>query len=215
MNGKEMSQEIGEEVELLAEKEQGSQTGQGPEAEVAVTAAEAGGEATEQAAASAPSIEELSEALAQAEQKAESHWNDLLRARAELDNVRKRAERDVANAHKYALERLIAELLPVKDSLELGLAASDQPINVEGLREGIELTLKMFNSVLEKHGVSVIEAQGERFNPELHQAMTLQESREAEAGTVLRVVQKGYLLNDRLIRPAMVVVAKEPSDTQA
>lgn len=215
MSGKEVFQESGEEAGLLPELEQETQTGQGPEAEVVAAPAEAEGEAAEQAAVSGPVIEELREALEQAKQKAEAHWNDLLRARAELDNTRKRAERDMANAHKYAIERFITELLPVKDSLELGLAATDQPANVESLREGIELTLKMFCAVLEKNGVAVIEPRGERFNPELHQAMTLQESREAEPGTVLTVVQKGYLLNDRLIRPAMVVVAKEPSNTEA
>ena len=211
-----MIQENVEEAALLPESEQQTPASESPEAEtVAVAPPEVQAEVAEQPVISGPSVEELSEALEQAKQKAESHWNDLLRARADLDNTRKRVEREVANAHKYALERFITELLPVKDSLELGLAAADQPVNVESLREGIELTLKMFSSVFEKHGVGVIEPQGERFNPELHQAMALQESKETEPGTVLTVVQKGYRLNDRLIRPAMVVVAKEPSDREA
>lgn len=221
MNGKEMPHEIGEheikeeEVELLEQRHEGAEAEQAAKdegGEAAVPTATEGGEAVDQAAVSGPSIEELSTALEQIQQKADGYWNDLLRARAEIDNVRKRTEREVANAHKYGQERLILELLPVKDSLELGLAASDQPTSIEGLREGIELTLKMFSTVLEKTGVAVIEPQGERFNPELHQAMTVQESSEVEPGTVLMVVQKGYLLHDRVLRPAMVVVAKEPSD---
>lgn len=216
VNGKEMSQEREEEeVELLEQRQQGAeaeQTTKDDGGEGAVPTATEGSQAVGQAAVSEPSIEELSKALEQVQQKADGYWNDLLRARAEIDNVRKRTEREVANAHKYGQERLILELLPVKDSLELGLAASDQPTSIEGLREGIELTLKMFSTVLEKTGVAVIEPQGERFNPELHQAMTVQGSSEAEPGTVLMVVQKGYLLHDRVLRPAMVVVAKEPSD---
>jgi molecular chaperone GrpE len=221
VNGKEMPHEIGEheikeeEVELLEQRHEGAEAEQAAKdegGEAAVPTATEGGEAVDQAAVSGPSIEELSKALEQTQQKADGYWDDLLRARAEIDNVRKRTEREVANAHKYGQERLILELLPVKDSLELGLAASDQPTSIEGLREGIELTLKMFSTVLEKTGVAVIEPQGERFNPELHQAMTVQGSSEVEPGTVLMVVQKGYLLHDRVLRPAMVVVAKEPSD---
>jgi molecular chaperone GrpE len=221
VNGKEMPHEIGEheikeeEVELLEQRHEGAEAEQAAKdegGEAAVPTATEDSQAVDQAAVSGPSIEELSTALEQIQQKADGYWNDLLRARAEIDNVRKRTEREVANAHKYGQERLILELLPVKDSLELGLAASDQPTSIEGLREGIELTLKMFSTVLEKTGVAVIEPQGERFNPELHQAMTVQGSSEVEPGTVLMVVQKGYLLHDRVLRPAMVVVAKEPSD---
>jgi len=160
-----------------------------------------------------PSEKELREFLAEAQQKAEAHWNDLLRVRAELDNVRKRAARDVENAHKYALERFVTEFLPVKDSLELGLSAAQQTADIASLHQGVELTLKMFSDALSKCGVQTVEPAGEKFNPELHQAMTMEESREAEPGTVLTVVQKGYLLNDRLIRPALVIVAKAASDT--
>jgi molecular chaperone GrpE len=159
-----------------------------------------------------PSIEELTRRLAEAERKAEGHRNELLRARAELDNVRKRAARDVESAHKYSLERFVNELLPVKDSLELGMAAATQSADIASLREGVELTLKMFAAALGKCGVQAVEPVGERFNPEFHQAMTMQESGEAEPGTVLTVVQKGYLLNDRLVRPALVIVAKAPPE---
>ena len=125
-----------------------------------------------------------------------------LRAAAEADNVRKRAERDLENAHKYALERFVGELLPVKDSLELGLAAATESADVENLREGTEMTLRMLASAVEKFGVREVNPAGEPFDPEVHQAMSTRESGEAEAGTVLEVIQKGYLLNERLVRPA-------------
>lgn len=154
------------------------------------------------------SHEELLLTLQDAQAKADQYWNQLLSARAEVENSRRRSERDVENAHKYALEKFVRELLPVKDSLELGLAAvtGDTP-DVVKLHEGMELTLKMLASALEKFGVSEVNPKGERFNPELHQAMAMQDSPNAEPNTVLTVYQKGYLLNDRLIRPAMVVVS--------
>ena len=113
------------------------------------------------------------------------------------------------NAHKFALERFVSELLPVKDSLELGLAtAADKGASATSIVEGVELTLRMLEQAMEKFGVTAIDPAGEPFDPEFQQAMTLQESDTAESGTVLTVVQKGYLLNDRLVRPAMVIVAK-------
>lgn len=134
--------------------------------------------------------------------------DEALRARAEVDNVRKRAERDVEAAHKYGQERLVNELLPVKDSLDLGLAAAAAATDIAALREGMELTAKMFGDFLEKLAVRAIDPVGERFDPELHQAMTMEASGDVAPGTVLRVMQKGYLLNDRLLRPALVVVAR-------
>ena len=132
-----------------------------------------------------------------------------MRAHAELENVRKRLERDLQNAHKFALERFVSELLPVKDSLELGLAASSEKgASAAGIVEGVELTLRMLDQAMEKFGVKTVDPDGEPFDPEFHQAMTMQESDTAEPGTVLTVVQKGYLLNERLVRPAMVIVAK-------
>jgi molecular chaperone GrpE len=162
--------------------------------------------------AEGPSIEEMKGRLAEAGRMAEAHRNELLRARAELDNVRKRAARDVENAHRYSLERFVNEILPVKDSLELGMAAATQSADIASLREGVELTLKLFVAALSKCGVQAVEPVGEKFNPEFHQAMTMRESGEAEPGTVLTVVQKGYLLNDRLVRPALVIVAQAPSE---
>ena len=133
---------------------------------------------------------------------------DMLRARAEADNVRKRAGRDVAAAHKFGLERFIGQLLPVKDSMDLGFDALDGATDIEAIREGMELTRKMLEDALEKSGVVSVDPMGEKFDPEFHQAMTMQPSAEAEPGIILEVMQKGYVLNERLIRPAMVIVAK-------
>ena len=149
------------------------------------------------------------DALAEARRAAQEHLDRALRAQAELENVRRRAERDLAHAHKFALERFVSELLPVRDSLELGLAASaGEGAGTAGIAEGVELTLRMLEQVMDKFGVKAVDPAGDPFNPEFHQAMTMQESDTAESGTVLTVVQKGYLLNERLVRPAMVIVAK-------
>jgi molecular chaperone GrpE len=156
--------------------------------------------------------EALQAALDAAVARADEYRNDALRARAELDNVQKRTAREIANAHKYALERFLTDLLPVKDSLELGYAAATGSSDIGTLREGMELTLKLLDAVLEKHGVQVVDPVGEPFNPELHQAMSVQESTEVAPGTVVTVVQKGYVLNGRLLRPAMVIVAKRPAE---
>ena len=157
----------------------------------------------------APTSTEPEDALAEARRAAQEHLDRALRAQAELDNVRRRAERDLAQAHKFALERFVSELLPVRDSLELGLAASaGEGASAADITEGVELTLRMLEQAMDKFGVEAVNPAGDPFNPEFHQAMTLQESDTAESGTVLTVVQKGYLLNERLVRPAMVIVAK-------
>lgn len=161
------------------------------------------------------SAEDLVKALEKARAEAEESRNAMLRARADLENLRKRSAREAENARKYALERFVAELLPVKDSMELGLAAAEQTEDVAKLREGMALTLKMLGAALEKFGVSPVDPQGEKFNPDLHQAMSMQETDQAEPGTVLDVVQRGYLLNDRLVRPAMVTVARKTVKTEA
>ncbi len=157
-----------------------------------------------------PSPEELHLLLEDARSKADDHWNQVLRLQAELENLRKRNQRELENAHKYALEKFVRELLPVKDSLEMGLAAAAEGADesIAKLQEGTELTLKMLQTVLEKFGVEEIDPEGQPFDPELHQAMSAVPSEDAEPNTVLSVMQKGYLLNDRLIRPAMVVVTK-------
>jgi len=156
------------------------------------------------------SVEELTQLLEEARGKADENWDKALRLQAELDNTQRRAQRDIESAHKYALEKFALELLPVKDSLEMGLAAaqgSDHEV-ADKLREGTELTLKMLTSAMEKFGIAEVDPQGQPFNPECHQAMTMQPSSEHEANTVMAVMQKGYLLNERLLRPAMVVVSK-------
>ena len=171
----------------------------------AESTAEAGGETPE-------SHTELTALLEDARNKADEHWNQCLRAEAELENLRKRSARELENAHKFALEKFLTELLPIRDSMELGLAAADgENIDPDSLREGIDLTLKMLASAMEKYNIEQLNPEGEKFNPELHQAMSMQETDEVEPNTVLNVVQKGYLLNDRLVRPAMVVVSKAPA----
>jgi len=160
-------------------------------------------------AAEATDAGELTRLLEDARSKADDHWDQLMRTRAELENLRKRNQRDLENAHKFALERFAQELLQVWDSLELGhQAAQDQQADVQKLREGTELTLKLLTDVMNKHGIERIDPLGEPFNPEFHQAMTLQERDDVAPNTVVAVIQKGYLLNGRLLRPAMVMVSK-------
>jgi len=154
-------------------------------------------------------VSDLAAQLEEACKKADANWDLAVRAKAELENLRKRHDRDLANAHKYGLERFVNELLPVRDSLELGLqAAQDDNADVTKLREGTELTLNLFTSVMEKFNVAVINPEGESFNPELHQAMAMQPAEDVEPNTVITVVQKGYSLNERLVRPAMVIVSQ-------
>jgi len=154
-------------------------------------------------------MDNIQEKLSVAEQNAAKHWDALLRAKAEHDNTRKRLERDVENAHKFALERFAQDLLPVIDSLEMGInAASEVETDINKLREGGVLTLKMFTDCANKFGIEAIDPLGQPFNPEFHQAMSIQESAEYPPDTVMAVMQKGYTLNGRLIRPAMVLVSK-------
>ncbi|MBX9606559.1 MAG: nucleotide exchange factor GrpE [Gammaproteobacteria bacterium] len=155
-----------------------------------------------------PDAEQLGLELEQARAQVASLKDELLRGRAELDNQRKRAERDLEAAHKYALERFIHELLPVKDSLDLGLKAAATATDVASLSEGMAMTIKMFDDFFEKLSIKQIHPEGERFDPEFHQAMTMEEAPHVAPGTVTRVMQSGYVLNQRLLRPALVVVAK-------
>jgi molecular chaperone GrpE len=155
---------------------------------------------------------ELTALLEDARGKADEHWDQVVRLQAEMDNLRKRSERDLANAHKFALERFANELLPVRDSLEMGLAAFDvEGADSDKLREGMALTLQMLTGAMDKVAIKEVNPQDERFNPDFHQAMTMQERDDVEPNTVVTVVQKGYILNERLIRPAMVVVSKAPA----
>jgi molecular chaperone GrpE len=144
--------------------------------------------------------DELGQLLQQAETKAQENWDKLLRVQA-----------DVENAHKYALEKFAGALLPVKDSLELGAAAAQQAdTDIAKLREGTELTLKLLDDALGKFGITVVDPLEQPFNPEYHQAMSMVEAPDKAPNTVVAVMQKGYTLNERLLRPAMVVVAKAP-----
>jgi molecular chaperone GrpE len=155
-------------------------------------------------------LERVQQALAESEARAKGHWEQYLRAVAELDNVRKRAQRDIESANRYGLEKLAQELLPVKDSLELAVQNASRA-DAASLKAGSEATLALLAKALEKFGVQVIEPVGEPFDPARHEAMMTQESATAEPNSVLQVVQPGYELNGRLLRPARVIVAKEPS----
>ena len=155
-------------------------------------------------------MERLQQALTQAEERAKSHWDQYLRAVAELDNIRKRAQRDVESANRYGLEKFAGELIPVKDSLELALQ-NREGANARTLTEGSEATLRLLNKAFEKLGIIELDPVGERFDPTRHEAMMAQESRTAEPDSILQVVQRGYELNGRVLRPARVIVAKAPA----
>lgn len=158
--------------------------------------------------------EDLNLLLEDARTKADEHWDQVLRLQAELENVRRRAAKDVESAHKFGLEKFVKELLPIIDSLQMGLEASQ---NSDGealhkLQEGTEMTISMFTGGMAKFNVQAVGKIGDKFNPEFHQAMTMQESNEHDPDTVMMVMQKGYVMNERLIRPAMVMVSKAPAD---
>lgn len=157
---------------------------------------------------------DLEASLAEAQAKADENWNLYLRAVAEAENVRKRAAKDVEHAHKYALEAFGKEMLAVRDSFELGIEAADTA-DAASLAEGSRASLKLLTAALERFGISEIYPLGEPFDPQLHEAISMLPSADAEPGSVLVVVQKGYLLNGRLLRPAMVVVAAENGESQA
>lgn len=192
-----------EATETQALEDQSTQTDQASAA-VDVSAAAAQGEGE-------PSREELVAMLNEARSKADENWNQLMRARADLENLRRRQEKELENAHKFALERFVEALLPVKDSLELGLSAAvEESAAVEKLREGTELTLKLLRDVMQKFNVTEVDPQGAPFDPRWHQAMSMQPRDDVPPNTVVTVVQKGYTLNGRLVRPAMVMVSQQP-----
>lgn len=155
------------------------------------------------------SYEELRKRLTEAEEKAAQSYDRMLRIQAEMDNMQRRVERDVSNAHKYALEKFALELLPIVDGLERAVAAHEGEESGSGtLLDGVKLTLKMIYAAFSKFGIEQVSPEAQLFNPELHQAVSTQTDPNAKPNTVLAVLQKGYLLNNRLIRPALVVVAK-------
>lgn len=147
----------------------------------------------------------LADMLKQSELLAQEHHDAWLRAKADADNIRKRAQIDVANAHKYAVDGFATELLAVKDSLEAALTTETPSIN--NLKSGVELTLKQLTAAFEKNGLAEIHPVGEKFDPHKHQAISMVDA-DAEANTVVAVLQKGYQLHDRVVRPALVTVAK-------
>ncbi|MDO9167928.1 MAG: nucleotide exchange factor GrpE [Methylobacter sp.] len=163
-------------------------------------------------------VDELKQALAQAEQKAQENWDKAVRIQAEMENLKRRTQKDLEDAHKFALTGFAKELLSVLDSLVLGLqAATGDSEDVKKFREGSELTIKQFESAFAKFKIEAIDPIGQPFNAELHQAMAMQAVEDAEPNTVVNVFQKGYVLNGRLLRPAMVLVAKaaekKPTDS--
>jgi len=162
----------------------------------------------------ASEIDQLRAELEQARTEAGENLDRFLRAKAEAENTRRRAEADVTAAHKYALDRFAAEIISVRDSLDLArmveLPKETSPA-VHKMHEGLDLTLKLMDSVFQKFGVTLLDPKGQKFDPERHQAISMVESVEIPPGHVVSVVQRGYLLNDRLLRPAMVVVARAAS----
>lgn len=156
------------------------------------------------------SREELESLLLAAEKKAQEQTEKAMRAIAELDNVRRRSEREVANAHRFGVEKLVKELIPVMDSLEQAYLTATQQSNQE-MAQGIELTIKLLLTALEKFEVVQLNPEGEAFNPQEHEAMSIQISNELPANTVMMVFQKGYKLSDRVVRPARVIVSKTAS----
>ena len=179
-----------------------------PAGELAAPDLQAAPQKSQQQTAQEPAVEmpaSLEERVKKAELAAAEHHDAWLRAKAEADNIRKRARGDIASAHKFAVEGFASELLAVKDSLEAALAA--ESASVESMRSGIELTLKQLAGVFERFNLAEINPVGQKFDPYRHQAISAMES-DAEPGSVIQVLQKGYLLHDRVIRPALVIVAK-------
>jgi molecular chaperone GrpE len=179
-------------------------------------AAQPPGMAMGDAVAAAPEAEpqadpaELTMLLEDARARADETHDQLLRTRAEMENMSRRQAKELENAHKYALDGFVKELLQVRDSLELGHAAAQAPdADVAKLREGTELTLKLLGDVMAKFGVERIDPEGERFNPEYHQAMSIQPRADLPPNTVTTVIQSGYVLNGRLVRPALVMVSTQ------
>jgi molecular chaperone GrpE len=186
----------------VREASQGSSSGQ-PEAAPA-GAADNGGDA---GAAAGGDVEALRQALASAEESTRTQRDLYLRAAAELDNVRKRAQRDIESAHRYAIEGIAADLLAVRDGLDLGVR-NGASADARTLLEGQEATLKLLDRTFEKFSVKQLDPAGQRFDPSLHEAVLMQESTSAAPNTVLQVVQPGYELKGRLLRPARVIVSK-------
>jgi molecular chaperone GrpE len=151
----------------------------------------------------------IEQQLEKAQTTIKDYWDQIMRLKAEMENNRKRSGRDLENAHKFALRNFAESLLPIVDSMEMGQQAAEaENASLSSIVEGTQLTMSMFIQVLEKHGLKAIDPVGELFDPEQHQAISMIEDENSESNTVISVMQKGFILNERLVRPAMVVVAK-------
>lgn len=184
-----------------------------PQSDASRAAAEGNPDATAvmpESAADLIELEQLRVKLSESEERARNHWAEYLRAVAEQDNIRKRAQRDIESAQRYGLERFLSEILPVKDSLDLGVENAGKA-DAAALKEGQLATLRLLTKALEKAGVTELDPVGQPFDAHQHEAIMAQESATAEPNSVLAVVQRGYSLNGRLLRPARVVVAKAPA----
>jgi len=159
-----------------------------------------------------PSYEGMEQKLTEAEQRAQTHYDGLLRSQAEFENLKKRMERELANAHKYAVDKLVEDLIPILDSLDQGLDINDFKQThgevIDKVREGMEMTYKMLLDLLSRYGVEQVDPAGHPFDPSIHEALSMAEDLDVEPNTVLKVVQKGYILHKRPIRPARVIVSK-------
>ncbi|MDC1104777.1 nucleotide exchange factor GrpE [Candidatus Thioglobus sp.] len=156
-----------------------------------------------------PQADDLQTQLEEAQQSTKDNWDKVLRAQAEMENLKRRNAKDLENAHKFALDGFVKALLEVKDSLTMGLkTAQEDSASVESITEGLEMTDKVFTSTLEKFGVETINPKGEAFNPEFHEAVTMLPMPDQESNSVLEVIQVGFTLNGRLVRPAMVIVVQ-------
>lgn len=163
----------------------------------------------QEAVSSDETLESLQQKCQEAEEKAAQSYDQMLRMQAEMENVRRRLERDVVSAQKFALEKFALELLPIVDGLERALTAhAEEESSVGSLLDGIQMTLKMLYSAFDKFGIQAIDPLSAPFNPEHHQAISTQADSTVKPGTVLNVLQKGYLLHERLLRPALVIVSK-------
>lgn len=157
-------------------------------------------------------IENLGGALKIEQEKAAQYWDRLLRKEADLQNVQKRAQEDIEKARKFAIEKFAVEVLEVLDSMEHGLNfAKEGKVDAKSLLEGMQMTHNILTNALDKQGISPINPVNEAFNPAFHEAISVQESKDVPPNTVLAVVQKGYMLNNRLLRPARVVVSRAPA----
>jgi molecular chaperone GrpE len=152
--------------------------------------------------------QDITSLLTEAQQQAQQHYNSMLLVKADMENLRRRTERDVDNAKKFALERFLTDLIPVLDSMEMGVQAATQSANEQDtIRQGMEMTLKMFQEVMTRFNVTAIDPTGQKFNPQEHEAITMQPSADHEPNTVMMTIQKGYVLSGRVVRPARVIIS--------